>query len=139
MKVIRVIQFDGSEREAILNALQGHEHAIEEEGKGKYERSLPVRALASRVRQEEAFDLDALRELQRVLVLLMAEWRPFTTAEAWRKAGAPGGDDAVEGLARERRLAIKRAIEAENVVVAAIYKTQGTRIVSRRERMDAVA
>ena len=99
------------------------------------EASYPVRAFVGRLQREEPFDRDALLGLRRALILLMAEWRPMSTARAWREMGAPGGDDAVEGLAQERRQAIQRAEQAEDIVVEAINATDGTYVETRRARM----
>lgn len=125
MKVLRYIVFDDDESEVIERALRGHGAVIVEDGKrGRFggEPRYPVRIAIenltrSRYRKEsQAFGPDQLNELDGVLRRLVAGWTPESRAEWWREQGAPGGDDAVEGLAAERREQITRAQDALRIV-----------------------
>lgn len=125
MRVIRYVQFDEREQVTLERALEGHEHDLElpprRAGEDAY---YPARAFLSRIRRGEAFDTEALLDLDQVLAALSARWEPFRTAEAWRKIGAPGGDEAVEGLAAGSVAAVERATAARRVVRRGISKTR---------------
>lgn len=121
MRTIRYIEFNDEERDVLERALMGHSGAIVEPGKRPGEVEHPVHKHLTRIRDHrEPYDHKSLVDLGRVLDLLIEEWAPFTTPEAWRAVGAPGADDAVEGLARERSLAVARAESARAIVELAM-------------------
>jgi hypothetical protein len=122
MKVVAFVQFEDAEQHVLERALKGHEGVLLDPPRNRKEQSrLPVRVHLSRIVQhEEPYSQEALLDLDRTLGRLIELWEPETTAEAWRKLGAPGSDEAVEGLARERRNAIERAQGARALVLRAL-------------------
>jgi hypothetical protein len=135
MKLIGSVVFDEDEVEVFDRALKGHEHHLSiATDKGL---RFPVRAHLTQLRQDEPFDLVALEDLGETLDELIYDWQAEVTPEAWREMGAPGADDAIEGLAQERRLAIDRAVEARKLVRDALERVIAAapdRRISRAER-----
>src|ERR1043166_4162953 len=120
MRVISYIQFDDNEREQFDRALGGYDHAISEPPRRKGgDGFLPVRAIRNRiVEHDEPLNAEALSELLRVMGLLAARWGGETSPEFWRAIAPPiSGDDAIDGLAQERRNAIKRVLDCRDIVL----------------------
>lgn len=109
MRVVPLVQFGTLERDLLVRTLQGHEYVIETTGR-KGEKLHPVRALLGRVRQEEPLEARALDELIAWLAVLVGRWEQEATPEAWRAMGAPGSDEAVDGLAAERTWQVANGI-----------------------------
>lgn len=140
MNVIATAQFEPEEVEVFVRALQGHQHYISVETERGL--TLPVRTFLNRIVQEEPLDLIELEQLRETLDELVAGWRGQTTPEAWREMGAPGADDAVDGLAQERRFAIERVGEARQLVLQAseaVSRASAYRRVTKSERKAVTA
>lgn len=110
MKTYGIIQFEEHERETLTRALQEHGHLIEDD-KGP-----TIRRFLHRIHQEEPFDARALEELATALTACIQRLAPETRVEWWREQGAPGADDAVQGLADTRVRQVQLLQEARDLV-----------------------
>lgn len=123
MEVIRYARFDDDETEVYERALRGLGPLLvddEDEDEVRY----PVRRWQRRlVEHREPLNNNALVELGTVLRRMVTELEPQTVVEWWRDHGAPGGDDAVEGLAATRREQVDRLTEAMTLTVTALSAT----------------
>lgn len=133
MKLYSMVVFDDQERETLVRALQEHGHLIAAEDRHGNPRAV-VRSFLHRVHQEEPLDRASLDGLLDVIQQCIARLEPETAVEWWRDQGAPGGDDAIEGLAATRRRQVKNLRRAENVVSDAIWRV-GEAPPTRRERI----
>lgn len=121
--LITYVEFDEQEIDTLLGALQGHGHALVWAKRKRSEDAddLPVRRhIARLLTHKEHYDRASLQELELVLSCLIRMWEPQTTNGAWQAMGAPGSDDALAGLALERRHQIQRAHAALELVNAAL-------------------
>ena len=114
MKTYNIIQFEDHEREAIHRALEGLESLVETERRG--EPYFPIRSFIHRIQQEEPFDARALEDLASVLTVCIHKLAPETQFSWWRENGAPGEDDAVQGLADTRARQVQLLQEARDLV-----------------------
>lgn len=126
MKVIRFVQFDDGEMEVYRRALWGLGGVLVDEPRHKRDGDAyyPAEVWRNRlVEHHEPLNNDALVELGTVLRRMVAELDPQTKVEWWRAYGAPGADDAVEGLAATRRQQVDRLTEAMTLTVTALAAT----------------
>lgn len=144
MNAVAMIQFDEEEVSVFRRALQGHESAIVLEARSRKEEEYrPIRAMLNRISQVgalqgaeeerapgEAFDAETLHEFQATLLDLHERYEPETTAAYWRRIGAPGADDAVEGLALQRRETLRQVGECRVILALAIDLLERTRSVT---------
>lgn len=114
MKLYNIIQFEDHEREAILRALQGLDHLLEAERRG--ETYHPIRSFIHQIQGDESFDARKLEELTTAITACIQKLAPETQVSWWREQGAPGADDAVEGLAATRQAQVRLLQEARDLV-----------------------
>jgi hypothetical protein len=123
VRIRGLIEFDEAEREVLVRALRGHGLALKEMvGERKKEVRYPVQVHLNRISEhKELYDYRSLMDLNDTLLKLIGTWGLETDPAWWREQGAPGSDEAIEGLARERSLAVERAVEASGIVNEAMW------------------
>lgn len=104
MRLETMVVFDDGEQEAFSRLLP-YRATLGTDSKD--ERPIVGRLLSQviqsgRDQESEPVSFEALARLERVLFELADYFRPQTEASWWREQGAPGADDAVEGLAAGR-------------------------------------
>lgn len=87
-------------------------------------RSAPNHVGGGRELPSEPADADLLWSLDLALDRLLDLFAPQTRVEWWRDAGAPGADDAVEGLAAGRRNDVAAIRAAREIVREALETIQ---------------
>lgn len=135
MKLYSTVVFDQEERDVLIGALAGQGHTLTAEGRDGGT-VYPLRVLHTRVSAEEPFDAKAVAALVDGLHGLIERLEPETKVEWWREQGAPGADDAVEGLAATRVAQVARARAALDIAIVA-RSSVGAQAPTRRDRMAA--
>jgi hypothetical protein len=96
MKVVTLVRFDDAERAQIRDALVGLLN-------DRYDRLIQLRhRAADHAHAKDAFAPDWLHECIEELTELHAELEPQQDPAWWRRMGAFGEDDAIQGLADGR-------------------------------------
>ena len=133
MKLVTYVQFSDEENDTLRRTLDGIGFAL---GADENERPIVDKWRKRLLEHHERLDAVALEELAEVLTGLANYLGPQTSVQWWREQGAPGHDDAVEGLARARQQQLENIGRAQELIAEAQYRVGAPVATEREVRRD---